>query len=538
MANNRKLSFVPSFGTPFKPNNLNKALTKLNQRPAPLLRPSTTSFNPEPIVMEANSRQGTDKKQRTSRKAKARTSEYVPPIFVDAGNFSSGFSSSDDFRADLQDNRQGLFPERRSAPLTFDYKDKNPLSVMQLEDNYSPLQFPAGDTVSVTPKLAVNLGNYHRNFEVDNTAWRKHLEIIFNRYSRDIIATIRSKIVDSWTLPNFLSYMSDIVELMETYYCVDSVLAYEGSIDKKDRNPVLIQMKTEFSNFDILVKHDEARRIIKNCWLPDKFSALIAWTYQNYKTGIADQCSNYRMFSHDRFLKNPRTENFDAAGLLAYYTLKIGNVTTVNNRNIISLLCQTYPEGKIGNLPLSCSESVYDHNHYEFSVNQGISWPATDTGFATYAGFPNNDDYNLYSSEMSAEEAGCFPFVLNSTYDDTIAEFTNGCFIPKMRTVKQDGSFIAQSDWEYATNKFYCFNSTKGSDNFEFYSRNIVDYSTLSPMQDTHIMRTDNSASVPSVGVAGCNSMSKGHFQNLYFNTDDARLLVMKEFLNSMFYLK
>lgn len=534
----RKLGFVPGLGNPFKPNNLNRALTEITRRPAPQLRPSTSNFGEttkvNPIVMEANNKEESRSRKKTKTKS-FRSKEYTPPVIIDIG----GFSSSEDFTTDNgHDGRTGLFPERRSAAINFSYKDSSPLSVMQLEDNYSPLQFPAGDTDNQTPKFAANLGNYHRNFEVEGTFWRRHLEIIFNRYSRDIVSSIRSKIIDDWTLTNFLTYMKDITELMEAFYCYDSIISYEASLDKKDRNPVLVQMKTEFSNFDLLVKHDEAKRVLKNCWLPDKFSSLIAWTYQNYKTGEADQCANYRMFSHERFMKNPRTKTFDADGLLQYYTLKINAVTSVTNRNLISLLCQTYPFGKIGNLPLSCSESVYDSKHYEFAVNQGIIWPGTATGFATAAGFPNNMDFNIYSSEVEPEVAGCFPFVLNSTYDNVLGEFTNGCFIPKMRTVKQDGSFIVQSDWEYATNKFYAFNSVEGSDDYEIYSRNIQEYSVLSPMQDTHIMRTDHYASDPTIGVAGCNSMSKGHFQNLYFNTSESRILVMREFLNTMFYLK
>lgn len=535
MANQDKLSFVPGLGTPLKPNNLNRALTEISNRPMSLRPGASEITKAKPLAMEANAKQGSGRKQRTKKSNPRRPAEFNHPLFIN----TDGFSTSEDFKNDsAEDGRRGLFPERRTAPITFDYKDSNPLTVMQLEDNYTPVQFPSGDTENATPKLALNLGNYHRNFKVEGTGWKRHLEVIFNRYSRDIISTIRSKIVDTWDFANFLTYMEEVTELMEVYYCVDSVLSYEASIDKKDRNPVLVQMKTEFSDFDILVKHDEAKRILKNCWLPDKFSALIAWTYQNYKTGNAEQCANYRIFCDDRFMKNPGQTSFDVTGFKNYYTLKINNVTSINNRNIISLLCQTYPDGKIGRLPLSCSESVYDQNHYEFTINQGIVWPGSDSGFASYTGFPNNDDYNLYSTEVSPEEAGCFPFVLNSTWDSVLNEFSNGVFIPKMRTVKQDGNFMSQTNWDHATNKFYCYNATEGSDNYTVYSRNIEDYSVLSPMEDTHVMRIDQSQTAPSVGITGCNSMSKGHFQNLYFNSGEARLLVMREFLNSMFYLK
>lgn len=525
-------SFIPSM--PLKSNKANPAMSKLANRPLKLRAGLSETVKVNPIAMEANAKQGEGRKKKTRRDTKGSRNDNPISVYID----TEGFSSSEDFQNDVLGERKGLFPERRSTPIKFDYKDSLPLSVMQLEDNFTTLQFPSGDTVNNTPKMMFNLGNYARSFVLDHTTVKRHMSTIFNRYSRDIIAQVKSKIIDTWTLDNFMVYLRSVISLMEMYYCVDSILSYEASLDKKDRNPILVQMKTEFSDFDLLVKHDEAKRILKNCWLPDKFSALIAWTYQNYKTGTADQCANYRIFSYDRFIKDPASREFDAKAIVELYTANINSVTTVDSRNIISLLCQTYPQGRIGRLPLSCSEAVYDPNHYEFMVNQGIIWPNTDAPFVTSQGFPNNEDYNLYSSEVSPEEAGCFPFVLNSTYDEANGDFSNGLFIPRMRLVKQNNTQLGQAEWSWATNKFFAFNEDPGVDTFEMRPRNLIELSTIMPIQDTHIMRTDSRAESPDVGIAGCNSMSKGHFQNLYFNTKESRLIVMREFLNSMFYLK
>uniref|UniRef100_A0A2V0R909 Uncharacterized protein n=1 Tax=viral metagenome TaxID=1070528 RepID=A0A2V0R909_9ZZZZ len=541
MANRKQPGFVPGIplGNPFNPGKYDTHLTKISNRPGQnlQLRPNPVQGykGNQPALKMAEPMGQSKTSRKTRNKSQDRDKAYTPPEFSQ----SSSFSTSEDFTKDGPDvGRTGLFPERRSGPIHFDYFDSMPLSVMQLEDNYTTLLYPAGDTVNNTPKMCINIGNYHRNFSVTGTAWNRHLNVIFNRYSRDIISTVRSKIVDDWTQANFYGYMENTCQLIEAFYFIDSILSYEGSSDKKDRNPVLLEMKNEFSQFNILAKHDEARRILKNCWFPDKFSSLIAWTYQNYKSGQGDQCCNYKCVPHERLTKNPNDANFQADQLVTYYDSLISNVTTVQNRNIISLLCQTFPQGRIGNLPLSCSESVYDYNHYEFFINQGIIWPASATGFGNLAGFPNNDDYNLYSSELSAEDAGCFPFVLNSTWDNVANEFTNGCFIPRPRLTLQNGSFMSQVGWSYVTNKFYAFNDVEGSDSYKWRSRNIKEYSTVLPVSDTHLMRTDDTAANPEIGVAGCNSMSKGHFQNLYFNTNDSRILVMREFLNSLFYIK
>lgn len=550
MANNnnkRPGAFIPGLGSPLKPNNLSKQLadakTDLKLRPskASQIRPSNTNFV-GPMEPKLDLRKEPQKDKRSKRTAtktanKMKDDKYVPPIFSD-----QSFSTSEDFISDLpQETRTGLYPDRRSGRIMFDYKDSMPLSVMQLEDNYNTVTFPTTlTTVRNTMKLSWNLASYARNFSLSPalspySTWAQHLTLVYARYSRDIISLIRSKIIDNWTEPKFKLYLQNITELLEFFYCVDSILSYEGSPESKDRNPVLLKMKSQYSDFGILLKHDEARRILKNCWLPDKFSAMIAWTYQNYKTGPADQAHNYRMFNSTA-LYEFHTTAFSAQGLIDRYKVLISNVTTTDNRDIISLLSQTYPKGKIGNLPLSCSESVYDQNHYEMYVNQGIFWPGNDQ-LSTSIGFPNAVGYNMYSSVLSAEEAGCFPFVLNSTFSTDLGDFTNGVLLPIQAKAKQDGTLFAVTDWKHSTNKFYAYNPNSGTDDYTVLPRNWNNFSVINPTLDTHVMNIDYNL-VPSTGIKGCNSMSKGPFQNLYFNTDSSRIVVMREFLNDLFYLK
>jgi hypothetical protein len=531
MANSKKPAFNPGISIATSP------LTKLANKTELKLRPSSkpgmeTISAAEPMVGRKNKKKST----RTKTQEKG---PYMNPELRIGIDFNSDFSSSEDFNKDnSQGNKIGLFPSKRADKINFDYVESNPLSVMQLEDNLTSQNFPTSSaTLKNSIKLTWNLASYARNFEFTayGSIWNTHLKIIFERYSREIVSKIRSKIIDTWTESNFKSYLSTVVSLMEFYYCVDSILAYEGSDTDPDRNSVLLEMKTQYSDFDILVKHDEARRILKNCWLPDKFSALIMWTYQNYKYGEGSQCGNYRMFPNNALFAY-RDDPFDAADLLIKYNQLILSVTTITNRNIISLLSQTYPKGIIGNLPSSCSQSVYDAKHHEMYINQGIIWPNDD--LSGMIGFPNNTDYDLYSSKFGAETAGCFPFVLNATYDASAGDFVNGALIPIQQITNQAGVLLPSADWEYQTNKFYAYNNTPGSDLFRVYPRNWDIYSTIMPCNDTHTMNVKLTELLPAAGRGGCISMSKGEFQNLYFNTNQARLIVMREFLNAMFYLK
>jgi hypothetical protein len=531
-------AFVPSIPG-LRPNNVKpKAIspqTKPQLRQAgSVVGEAANNPKPEPETKMNKTSRGNRRTKRNTRRSN-NTTTYIP---IDLS--SDSISTSEDFTTDVSDNgRLGLFPERRAAKINFDYGADFTLKEMQLEDNFTP-QYDdnSGGSINNVTKLTWNLASYSPNFTISGTSWSRQLDIIFSRYSRDIISTVRSKIVDDWQLGNFKNYLAEVCQLLEFYYCIDSILSYEASLEAPDRNPILIGMKTEMSDFRILAKHDEARRILKNCWFPDKFSSLIAWTYQNYKYGPANQCGNYRYFSNVAQFKTG-TDTFDIVALVDKYQQLMDAVTNTTARNIISILTQTYPLGRIGNLPLSCSESVYDEKHYESYVNQGILWP-TDTDPTAWNGWPKTGnssttvDYTLYSTKRNSENCTAFPFVLNSTWDGNA--FTDGALIPIPAKTNQSGLTIA---WYYSTNKFYAHTITEGSDQFVTYSRNWIEFSEISASCDTHTMQVDYNGTPSQVtGGKGCISMSKGDFQNVYFNINEARRIVMRDFINTLFYLK
>ena len=571
---NLRGGFAP--GIPVGPRpNINTATSK--QQP-PMLRKADPILGPQFKDNTANQRRTQSSRKGGRRRGKIKTETGTQPgagnginIYI-TPDFSSEPSSSENFNAEEPNNsRAGLFPERRSSQLTFDYGGSLPITSMQLEDNYTRLQTTSdGSSRNQIQKLTWNTSSYSENFldavpaaGIPQTTWSRQLKIIYERYSRDIVSNIRSKIVDSWNETNFKNYLRDCCDLLEYFYCVDSILSYEGSLDDPDRNPVLIEMKKDMSDFSILKIHDDARRILKNCWFPDKFSALIAWTFQNYKTGPGYQCSNYRYFCHFTLYRYAGSA-FDPTTVVAEYQERINRVTgtpvsgppNLANRNIISLLSQTYPNGIINSLPLSCSESVYEEKHFEAYVNQGVMWPYNfddpiqepfGNMTTSFIGYPfeqsgtDNLEYTLYCSRRNPEECTAFPFVLNSTYNLALRKFTDGALLPICFGRKQDGELIPNTDFEYITNKFYAWTPIQGSDDYVSYCRNWVEYSYITPCNDVHTMIQNHSGSNPTDNFnsgSGCNSMAKGDFQNFYFNTSEARRIVMRDFLNSLFYLK
>lgn len=548
MQNNKKLAFglpTPGFGSPLKPFDINKKISRLSDKPKSMdfLQPEASARPPlrgsqkqEKVSTKTNqSKQKKGNKRKTNLGTGA-YDNYTPYGLLD--DYSSSSSSSDSFQGNETERVLGIVPNKRGEPVTFSYPGDIPLATMQLEDNYTPATVASLSTANFQSvmKLTWNLANYSVAFTrpSNDSQVSGHLDIIFERYSRMIIAKVRSGIISSWTLANFKSYLKAVCALLEAYYSVDSILAYEGSINEPDRNPVLINMKQQYSDFAIQVVHDKARSILKNCWFPESFSKLIRWTYQNYKVGTAYQCSNYRYFPDAMFMKT-ESAPFNAAKFITYYEGLISAVTgtTVDNRNITSLLANTIPDGIIGTLPDSCNRAVYDRQHHESYFNQGIAWyDGTDTD-----GWPTTtvNGYTLYGSTVNANEAGAFPFVLSTTYDTTLKVFKNGLLHPITANTRQDGT---ASNWYFRTNKFFANNTTLGSDNFNSLSRNLELISTQTPTGDLHTQSLNSVATSYGTAIGkACVSMCKHGQQNLYFNTSESRTLIIREFLNWLFYL-
>lgn len=327
----------PGFGSPLKPNDINKQLTSL--KPKLTLRPNPSDLRKgEPLAL-SKSQAGPPKKgkKKTSRSGSSSSSDssysldpYVPATFSGEGR---GSGSSDSFQGEDGNRVLGVVRNGRSEPVTFSYPGETNLRVMQLEDNYTP-QMAAGVAtapfqVMSTPKLTWNYANYSGAFTDDVTTDNEvtsHLNVIYNRYSRLVIAKIRSGIISDWTPTNWRKYLVRVCQLLEFYYTTDSILAYEGSDTDPDRNATLLKMKEQYSDFGILTVHDKARAILKNSWFPQEYAKLIRWTYQNYKYGPAYQSGSYRYFPDSKMVAYGNA-SFNTSKFIARYSAIIDEIT-------------------------------------------------------------------------------------------------------------------------------------------------------------------------------------------------------------------
>lgn len=522
-------------------------LPNLPIKPLLLQKTQHTNTSPQTMQLRQKSNEGassrkSDAQQKTSKqrgKRKTKTSNFQPmanPMFPNiAEGDSSSSSSSDSFTTAGPRRELGIIPNTRAEPISFNYEGRSPLRNIQLEDNYTPSNpFPSvkTDGVDVFSKLSINLAAYRNLFIFGDSVISRHIKAQFDEDARAVVRTIRSKIIDSWSFPNYLYMLRSVCELLEMFYFLDARRAFEASIDFPDRNTCLQEFRRMYSNYELSTIHDEARIVLQGCWFPQELAKLIRWTYQSYRTGEAAQAHNYIFCPSAKLLPDPyqSTEDFDTNKLIDRYQELIDAVTTTNNRNLFSILSQTFPGGEINNLPDSCNRSVYDEKHLEAFMNQGIVLQGANF---INVGWPQTEQ-SMYACKREPDQMGVFPYVLNTTFDTTRKIFNNGVLQPVLRNTLNGGVKMPEGDWYFKTNKFFCQSNTASEDKFTVFPRNTILYRDQNPTLDVHQAKLiTSSLKVPD--YTGSVSQCVGEYQAMYFNTKESRLIVVKEFLNFIF---
>jgi hypothetical protein len=285
---------MAAFINPILPGALSKTAA-LNMKPN---KPS--SLNPNTVkvinVQEPTLATKPTKTRRGKRGQGQKTQQpgpqpYTPPEFVlKLGKDSDSSSSSDSFSS--SPNRTIFYDDSRGEPVKFDYRIEPTVMTQQLEA-------PQDTSTVWSSKFIVNLAKYHRELltpgVVVNSYVERQYNIIFTQMSRDIVKTIRSKIVDKWTFVNFHNAIQVAIKALSLFYTLDSIQSYSGSDVSRDKNVQNLNLqKIIEQNPQILYLKDDLRRSLKGVWIPPMLSGLIRWTYQLFKTADLDQDTNYR----------------------------------------------------------------------------------------------------------------------------------------------------------------------------------------------------------------------------------------------------
>lgn len=348
--------------------------------------------------------------KRSRKKTKTKTSNPNPKpglnINVEIGN------RDDDRGFRMNAGRTPYYDESMSSEVKFGTDLGNTLHVNELGNPTS------SSTLRIENSMAINLATYASLFGYPDTVTGQYFPIIFNRYSKVIKAKIRSKIVDSFTETNFKGYISALIEALEIFYTIDSIMAYKSTEGQRDKNKSILAIQDYYDDNDILTRQNTLRKLLKGYWFPPEFSQLIRWTFQNYKTSELEQSQNIRFIPRAELIWTS-SGTFNKVGLIGHYDALIQVLQSDTYANIASIIGDVYPEGTIAALPQSCNRSVYNADFAEVFRNQPCNY-ADESG--SYRYYPNNNGESdadvFYCVDRYPSQTNGWPFAMQTIYQD------------------------------------------------------------------------------------------------------------------------
>uniref|UniRef100_A0A2V0RIE0 Capsid protein n=1 Tax=viral metagenome TaxID=1070528 RepID=A0A2V0RIE0_9ZZZZ len=517
---------IPGFVGPILPGKGKAKLAISPQTPTLNALQPGTSTRVADITLKASNRSQTGNKSagKVTKKGKQTRNMDVPPKYTapEFSDSSSSSSSSDSFQ---QDSKRTIFyDENRDLPISFDLDlldTTTPVALAPVEMDYSS---SSGNNDS---RFIINIAQYARNFngQACSTAGYPvydHYVILYNQMVKKVYAVVRSKIVDAFTFANFYNYIQLMTAALELFYTTDAILSYTST--KEEKNTGVMQLQRKLTEIDLFTSQNELRRLLKGYWFPEKFSKLIRWTYQIYKTSDLDQACNYMFIPNEVYFYTSSSMDV-ATAIKAQTDHIIGELTTgtsaSNYVKIVSVLGQVYPEGLIEGLPFSTNRATYDPQHYEVFTNQPVLYK-DDTTDKVYP-FSTSDSNIVYQRSCDKGVRSGLPFCLQyinalETRDGVGSIDFLSCYMP---TAYQSDNV------NLITNKYAL---TEGG-----YFRPRFGQYVLNESADAHVVHMAYTSSTTTNTIYLKKSGPAPGFQRVYFDNAMAPLINLRDMMDALF---
>jgi hypothetical protein len=443
--------------------------------------------------------------------------QKAPPLRKEKDDDSSS-SSSDSFST--PQSRNPFYDDTRQEPVTYKHDIESTVHTQQLEK-------PLNNDKVFSAKLMVNISKFSRSYpsstESSNEVVQQY-KLIYNELSRTVLKEVRNKLVDIWTFENFYKAINDGASGLEFFYALDSILSYKGSDTVRDKNIANMSYQENIEgDSSILYLKDNLRRSLKGIWFPPKFSNLIFWTYQTYKTADIDQACNYRHVPHHYFVNADIGNPGNYLSLSYEVDAVISKLNDSSNVKIWSILSQVMPQGEIVGLPKSCSVAVYDQRHYETWCNQPVMWNLGVTAHIFPTSESLTDKSFTYGMNVNPKGGSGLPFILQTQFRNETAPPVIDFF----RTVKKDFAGLSN---DYKCNKFAVrVDESTGNQSFGPRVWSIIENESA----DMHMVNYDKL----DISKHTEKSRIASGFQPVYFDLVTAPLISLREFLRSLFEL-
>jgi hypothetical protein len=149
--------------------------------------------------------------------------------------------------------------------------------------------------------------------------YKTFLSLLFNRWTTDIMRITRGVVPTNWTLANMTAMLVAVVNALEYYYTLDSIIAFQNvGVSGLTGSRTLEIYGNSFNLPQVLIARDNLRRYLQGTWCPPGLSMFIRGWFQYYRTStVAGQANIFRYVPNDDFLKDLSTPTSLGANVTA-----------------------------------------------------------------------------------------------------------------------------------------------------------------------------------------------------------------------------
>jgi len=370
----------------------------------------------------------------------------------------------------------------------------------------------------------------------NNADYYQVLEALYHKFDSDIGNTLNSYTSPNWSLNNFIIAMTDTCRALEIYYTLDAILAYDpNSMGELNNNRCLLGYKYLFGTQTILSYKAQLRSYLKGMWFPPNFAQLIRWFYQNYKVNNLEQATCFRYVPSNLFFVSDTSSNT----LLNTFNID----STINNlkpggiaAKISTIMNRVYRVGRIGTLPVSCSDITFDPVMTEIFLNDVVVFKDI-TNSNTKSCYPisyksSANDIPYYMDQDPSQTSAGLGYALqslgtvNTGTTGYVPDFYWGLRVPITDSIKDTAAtpVVDITNTQYITNT----NGLLG------YSRSMSPSSkTVSVLgcHERNFVYPQSSATTNLV----VKSQSPTNMQRVYFSNYNGPRLILGELVNQLF---
>jgi len=324
------------------------------------------------------------------------------------GTGSDGYSPRMPKSANYKGKDNGSESQKNTAGRMSGYLESGPIKYFKspVRSNFTLNEFQTANypvSGEMIPKVFFNVCSLAKGIAQSGTYSYNFFTEIYARYNLDVLHVARtSTLTTSWNLANFITYISNLLQALECYVTVKSILAFLNNQSKlRDKNMTAINYCLQFNDYSIIAKVDFLEKSLKGFWLPPKLVDLTVWLYSWKRISELEQSALARFMPDQSFI-NDSVYTFSVTKINAYINICLGFLQDVNNQNISVALTSVYPDGRMSHIPIPSGEANYDTCWQEIFANQ----------------------VNLFTDELNTNSISVYPFSISTSIVD-IPYFVN-----------------------------------------------------------------------------------------------------------------